>query len=347
MGTRTSAGVRSARRDQLAAKAVEALRSRRVALVSGGWRHTVAADEAGNTFSWGWNKVRAATASPPPRLPAARPRARGLPAPGARGLPAPGACAPQRLTHVRARRLAGPSRGRGLQPRSRLKEAARARAARRRRHSRARDCARSSGSWARATRRTARCPSAWAAWRAARSRCWRAAGATRCLAWPTATSSPGVAASTASSATMSSATCAPPRPPLCCSPPFVCPWPRQGRSGASRGPKVYCAGRGAHLPCVQRLLAWPLRLRLRWGPGAGWGDASARARLSPRRLDGMSAGSIDLTRLAATACPSSSYVTPADRYAVVPGGPPSPGAHSGMAVPEMPEPKRLRAQPKP
>jgi len=140
--------------------------------------------------------------------------------------------------------------------------------------------------------------------------------------------------------------CAAPAPPVA-PPPFICPWPRQGRSGASRGPKVYCAGRGAHLPCVQRLLAWPLRLRLRWGPGAGWGDASARARLSPRRLDGMSAGSIDLTRLAATACPSSSYVTPADRYAVVPGGPPSPGAHSGMAVPEMPEPKRLRAQPKP
>ena len=46
------------RRDQLAAKAVEALRGKRVVLVSGGWRHTVVADEAGSTYSWGWNKAR-------------------------------------------------------------------------------------------------------------------------------------------------------------------------------------------------------------------------------------------------------------------------------------------------
>ena len=45
-------------RDQLAAKAVEALRGKRVVLVSGGWRHTVVADEAGSTYSWGWNKAR-------------------------------------------------------------------------------------------------------------------------------------------------------------------------------------------------------------------------------------------------------------------------------------------------
>ena len=45
-------------RDQLAAKAVAALQGKRVVLVSGGWRHTVAADETGQTFSWGWNKAR-------------------------------------------------------------------------------------------------------------------------------------------------------------------------------------------------------------------------------------------------------------------------------------------------
>lgn len=50
-------GVRACR-DQLAAKAVEALRGKRVVLVSGGWRHTVVADEAGSTYSWGWNKAR-------------------------------------------------------------------------------------------------------------------------------------------------------------------------------------------------------------------------------------------------------------------------------------------------
>ena len=67
-------------------------------------------------------------------------------------------------------------------------------------------------------------------------------------------------------------------------------------------------------------------------------------RHAPRRLDALSAQTIDLARLAATAGPTSSYVAPADRYAVVPGGPPSPGPHSGMAVPEMPEPKRQRAK---
>jgi len=67
-------------------------------------------------------------------------------------------------------------------------------------------------------------------------------------------------------------------------------------------------------------------------------------RLAPQRLEALSVGTIDLTRLAAMAGPTSSYVAPADRYAVVPGGPPSPGLHSGMAVPEMPEPKRQRAK---
>lgn len=67
-------------------------------------------------------------------------------------------------------------------------------------------------------------------------------------------------------------------------------------------------------------------------------------RHAPRRLDALSAQTIDLARLAATAGPTSSYVAPADRYAVVPGGTPSPGPYSGMAVPEMPEPKRQRAK---
>jgi hypothetical protein len=26
-------------------------------LISGGWRHTAAADDAGRLFTWGWNKV--------------------------------------------------------------------------------------------------------------------------------------------------------------------------------------------------------------------------------------------------------------------------------------------------
>ena len=44
-------------------------------------------------------------------------------------------------------------------------------------------------------------------------------------------------------------------------------------------------------------------------------------RLAPQRLEALSVGTIDLTRLAAMAGPTSSYVAPADRYAVVPGGP--------------------------
>ena len=44
-------------RDQAAPKAVEALKDVNVTLISGGWRHTVAADDAGNLYAWGWNKV--------------------------------------------------------------------------------------------------------------------------------------------------------------------------------------------------------------------------------------------------------------------------------------------------
>ena len=44
--------------DQLSPKAVEALKDRRVIAIAGGWRHTAAADDAGNLYTWGWNKVR-------------------------------------------------------------------------------------------------------------------------------------------------------------------------------------------------------------------------------------------------------------------------------------------------
>ena len=43
--------------DQLSPKAVEALKDRRVIAIAGGWRHTAAADDAGNLYTWGWNKV--------------------------------------------------------------------------------------------------------------------------------------------------------------------------------------------------------------------------------------------------------------------------------------------------
>jgi len=43
--------------DQLSPKAVESLKDTRVVAISGGWRHTAAADDAGNLYTWGWNKV--------------------------------------------------------------------------------------------------------------------------------------------------------------------------------------------------------------------------------------------------------------------------------------------------
>lgn len=42
--------------DQLQPMQVAALADRRVTLAAGGWRHTVAVDEGGRLFSWGWNK---------------------------------------------------------------------------------------------------------------------------------------------------------------------------------------------------------------------------------------------------------------------------------------------------
>ncbi len=43
--------------DQLIPKAVEALKDNRIVLISGGWRHTAAADDTGKLYAWGWNKV--------------------------------------------------------------------------------------------------------------------------------------------------------------------------------------------------------------------------------------------------------------------------------------------------
>ena len=38
-------------------QAVEALRERNITLISGGWRHTMAADDTGQLLGWGWNRV--------------------------------------------------------------------------------------------------------------------------------------------------------------------------------------------------------------------------------------------------------------------------------------------------
>ena len=37
---------------------IEALRERHITLISGGWRHTMAADDTGQLLGWGWNRVR-------------------------------------------------------------------------------------------------------------------------------------------------------------------------------------------------------------------------------------------------------------------------------------------------
>ena len=56
-------------------KAVDALKEKRIVLVSGGWRHTAAADDAGRLYTWGWNKVRATaqTGSPGEKARSAKP----------------------------------------------------------------------------------------------------------------------------------------------------------------------------------------------------------------------------------------------------------------------------------
>lgn len=44
-------------RDLAVPKRVEGLQGVNVVLLSGGWRHAVAADDQGRMFGWGWNKV--------------------------------------------------------------------------------------------------------------------------------------------------------------------------------------------------------------------------------------------------------------------------------------------------
>ena len=44
-------------RDLAVPKRVEALQGVNVVLLSGGWRHAVAADDQGRMYGWGWNKV--------------------------------------------------------------------------------------------------------------------------------------------------------------------------------------------------------------------------------------------------------------------------------------------------
>ena len=41
-----------------------ALEGTRIGLVSGGWRHTIAADKTGKLYAWGWNKVRRPSLAP-------------------------------------------------------------------------------------------------------------------------------------------------------------------------------------------------------------------------------------------------------------------------------------------
>ena len=43
--------------DEPWAKPVKALESTPIGLISGGWRHTIAADKSGKLYAWGWNKV--------------------------------------------------------------------------------------------------------------------------------------------------------------------------------------------------------------------------------------------------------------------------------------------------
>lgn len=44
-------------RDISIPKRVEGLEGVNVVLLSGGWRHAVAADDQGRMWGWGWNKV--------------------------------------------------------------------------------------------------------------------------------------------------------------------------------------------------------------------------------------------------------------------------------------------------
>ncbi len=46
------------RRDEAAPRVLEALADHNITSIAGGWRHTLAADDQGRMYSWGWNKVR-------------------------------------------------------------------------------------------------------------------------------------------------------------------------------------------------------------------------------------------------------------------------------------------------
>lgn len=43
--------------DQVTPKKVESLSDRKVVLIAGGWRHTMATNDLGQLYAWGWNKV--------------------------------------------------------------------------------------------------------------------------------------------------------------------------------------------------------------------------------------------------------------------------------------------------
>lgn len=51
----------AAPRDGSRARQVQALDNICIKLISGGWRHTIAADKDGQLYAWGWNKVQTRT----------------------------------------------------------------------------------------------------------------------------------------------------------------------------------------------------------------------------------------------------------------------------------------------
>ena len=44
-------------RDEATPRLVEAITSHRIVKIAGGWRHTLASDDSGRFWAWGWNKV--------------------------------------------------------------------------------------------------------------------------------------------------------------------------------------------------------------------------------------------------------------------------------------------------
>jgi alpha-tubulin suppressor-like RCC1 family protein len=44
-------------RDEATPREVTALAGRCIRRIAGGWRHTLATDDQGNLWAWGWNKV--------------------------------------------------------------------------------------------------------------------------------------------------------------------------------------------------------------------------------------------------------------------------------------------------